>query len=362
MKIIDRHVFSSFISIFFFCAVFLCILYVVGDIFGFLDEILREGITPLSLGMFYLYMMPFVIIQIAPVSCLLSSVFLLGNLNRHNEITALKASGVSLLSIIRPMLVSAIVVGLLIFILNDKVVPYTMRMANKIRYEKLEVGKRDKSGPVLMRNIALYGKGNRIIFAKEFDIKKSEMRDVIIHTQDETQNIVSKISAKTVSYRNGSWAGEEAIIYNIDRNGRFIGTPEVYAEYAVPIIETPLDFINNQWQPEYMGYMQLKNYLNIFLMGSKSAYRRFSVDLQYKLAFPLSCAVMILVAAPFTLVTQRGKALLGMARGILIALTYIPIIAIGLALGKGGTLPPFIAAWSANIILGGTGLYFSLKH
>ena len=98
------------------------------------------------------------------------------------------------------------------------------------------------------------------------------------------------------------------------------------------------------------------------MAGSKLASRRFTVDLYYKLSFPFSCLVMILIAAPFTLVTSRGKSLLGMARGILIALTYIPIVAIGLALGKGGVLPPILAAWSANIILGLTGLYLTLKH
>ncbi|NQT22884.1 MAG: LptF/LptG family permease, partial [Candidatus Omnitrophica bacterium] len=84
--------------------------------------------------------------------------------------------------------------------------------------------------------------------------------------------------------------------------------------------------------------------------------------LQYKLSLPFSCFVMILVAAPFTLVTSRGKALLGMAKGILMGLTYIPIVAVGLALGKGGFLPPVISAWSANIILGGIGIYLSRKH
>ena len=73
MKIIDRYIFSSFITIFLFCTLFLYILFVIGDIFGFLDEILRERIGIRELSAFYFYMMPFVITQIAPISSLLSS-------------------------------------------------------------------------------------------------------------------------------------------------------------------------------------------------------------------------------------------------------------------------------------------------
>jgi lipopolysaccharide export system permease protein len=362
MKILDKYIFFSFISIFLFCTVFLYVLFVIGDIFGFLDEILRAGIGINALGAFYFYMMPFVITQIAPISCLLSSAFLLGNLNRHNEITALKASGVSLFKIIRPMLISACVIGVFIFILNDKVVPGSMRMANKIRYEKLEVGKRGKSQPIVMRNVAIYGQGNRIMFAKKFNVTANILEDVIIHTHDKSQNVISKLSLKTMLWEGGTWIGKQVVIYNIDTEGQFIGNPKIYEEKEISIKETPVDFINNQWQPQFMGYMQLKKYLEVFLAGSKLASRRFTVDLYYKLSFPFSCLVMILIAAPFTIVTSRGKALLGMARGILIALTYIPIVAIGMALGKGGVLPPILAAWSANIILGLTGLYLTLKH
>lgn len=360
MKIIDRYIFASFILIFLFCSVFLYALFVVGDIFGFLDEILREHIGAGALASFYFHMMPFVLTQIAPIACLLSSVFLLGNLNRHNEITALKASGVSLLKILQPMLLGAAVISVCVFLLNDKIVPHSMRMANKIRYEDLEVGKRGSSK--IMRNVAIYGYGNKIIFSKKFDFGKNVLEDTIIHTYDQSQKIVHKISVKTMLWKNNKWLGKNVVIYYIDKNGAFIGMPEIYEEKQIPLKESPLDFINNQWQPQFMSYAQLKKYLTVFLAGSKFAQRRLTVDLYYKVSFPFSCLVMILVAAPFTLVTARGAALLGMAKGILIALTYIPIVAVGLALGKGGTLPPFLAAWLANIVLGGTGLYLTLKH
>lgn len=362
MKIIDKYIFKNFISIFAFCTIFLYALFVIGDIFGFLDEILREHIGIVSLVTFYLNMMPFLITQIAPISCLLAGVFLLGNLNRHSEIVALKASGVSLIKTISTMLISTLVIGAFLFLLNDKVVPQSMRIANKIRYEKLEVGKRGSQNSIIMKNVALFGKNNMMIFAKEFDIKSDTLRDVIIHESDRDLKVMSRTSVKQMEWKKNGWTGYEVISYQIDASGKFVGNPDMHEVKRIDLEEKPLDFVNNQWQPQYMSYTQLKKYLTLFLGGSKSARQRFTVDLHYKLSFPFSCLIMVLIAAPFTLVAKRGKALMGMAKGILIALIYIPLVAVSLALGKGGILPPVIAAWAPNILLGTAGLYLTLKN
>jgi len=360
MRILERYVFGSFLIIFIVCSILLYFTYVIGDIFGFLDEILRENIGVKSLYGFYLNMFPFIFTQVAPISCLLSCVFLLGNLNRHNEITAMKASGISLIKILKPMLVGACVIGALIFFMSDKLVPNSMRMANQIRYKELEAGKRGPSKKI--KNVALYGKGNKIIFVRKFDIEKNVLHEAIIHAHDNNQKLLYKVSAKTVTWKKNKWIGREVVIYYINSEGEFMGTPEIYEENEIDLQETPIDFVNNQWQPQFMSFTQLKNYLDVFLAGSRLAHRRFSVDLHHKLAFPFACLIMILMAAPFTLTTSRGGAMLGMAKGIVIALSYIPMVAIGLGLGKGGYLHPALAAWFANIILGITGLVLTLRQ
>ncbi|OGW76038.1 MAG: hypothetical protein A2Z72_02190 [Omnitrophica bacterium RBG_13_46_9] len=148
----------------------------------------------------------------------------------------------------------------------------------------------------------------------------------------------------------------------MNNSGQFIGDPVVSEEMDIPITETPNDFVNNQWRPEFMSYVRLKRYIEIFATGSKKTYQRFLVDLNYKISFPFTCIVTILISAPFALSTRRGGALLGMAKGIVIALLYIPTMAIGLALGKGGMLHPVIGAWFSNIIFGVLGIYLLSKY
>jgi lipopolysaccharide export system permease protein len=355
MKILEKHLFKNFLFIFLFCATFLYVIFIVGDIFGFLDEILRAGITAKSLFLFYYYMMPYIMTQLFPICCVLSSVFLLGNLNKTNEIIAMKANGISLLNILKPLMICSLVIGVIVFFMNELVVPKYMQRANRVRYEKLDAGKRSNTSSI--KNIALYGQGQKMIFVKKFDLSTNTIHDIIIHSQDKDQKLVYKLTANKLMWKNNKWQGYDVFIYNLDKEGNFKGMPEIYDKKIIDLKETPLDFVNNQWQPQYMSFRQLHKYLRVFLGASQSAQKRLTVELYYKTAVPFACLVMLLVGAPFAMVTARGAAMVGMSKGILIALTYIPLTAICLALGKAGSIPPFLSAWLSNIILGGFGLY-----
>jgi len=58
----------------------------------------------------------------------------------------------------------------------------------------------------------------------------------------------------------------------------------------------------------------------------------------------------VLVGIPFSITAGRVNALIGMAKGIIVPMLYLPMMALSLALGKGGVLPPLIAAWLTNVV------------
>ena len=116
--------------------------------------------------------------------------------------------------------------------------------------------------------------------------------------------------------------------------------------------------MDNQWDPRFMSFSQLKNYLKVLKVGSYSTIRRLLVDLNYKLSFPFTALITVLVGVPFSIATGRASALIGMAKGMTVAIMYLPVMAVCLALGKGGILPPVVAAWLSNFIFAGVGIYF----
>jgi lipopolysaccharide export system permease protein len=74
------------------------------------------------------------------------------------------------------------------------------------------------------------------------------------------------------------------------------------------------------------------------------------VDLHYKVSFAFISLIIILIGAPFALITTRGGVLIGIGMSIAIGLLYYAFIAISLAFGKAGLLPPVVAAWLGNVV------------
>ncbi|MDP8258738.1 MAG: LptF/LptG family permease [Candidatus Aadella gelida] len=356
MKILQRHVLKSYIVAFCFCIVLLIVLGVIGDILGFLDDIFKNNIPLGSIISFYLYLAPFAFVNMIPFACLLSAVYVFNSLSKNHEITAVIASGLSLWELLRPVLLATLALCLLTFIVNDKYVPQTMQRAGEIRQNELEgIGSQEKE---IRKDISLYGRGNQIIFAKSFIPSKKELHNVIIHRQNKDHSISEKVNARIATWEDGKWKGKDVIVFGTDKDGEVASTPQVYKTKDIGIDESPADFMENQGDPRFMSYDQLKKYLKIFGKKANFTTRRLLVDLNYKLAFPFTALITVLVGVPFSVETGRSNALIGMARGILVATMYLPVMAVCLALGKGGVLPPVLSAWLSNIIFAGVGIYY----
>ncbi len=359
MRILEKYVIKDYIGAFFFCIALLIVLGVIGDILGFLDDIFKNNIPLKSILAFYLYLAPFAFVNMVPFACLLSAVYVFNSLSRSQEVTAVITSGVSLWKLLRPVVFVTAILSLVTFLVNDRVVPSTMEKANSIRRNELEA-RSSKEGP-LIKNIALYGGGNQMIFAKSYAPKTKTLSSVIIHKHDKDRAVREKISARLVKWTSGGWEGEDILIFNVAPNGDFVGDPEVYKKMSIAMEEKPNDFIANQWDPRFMSYGQLSEYIRAFQGTAPLTVRRLLVDLYYKFAFPFTALVMVIVGVPFSIETGRSNALIGMAKGITIAMVYLPVMAFSMALGKGGALSPVISVLLPQGVFLLFGAYFINK-
>lgn len=356
MRILEKYIVRDFIGAFFFCVSLLIVLGVIGDILGFLDDIFKNNIPFMSILSFYIYLGPFAFVNMAPFACLLAAVYVFNNLSKNHEVTAIITSGLSLWKLLNPVILVTLILCLATFIVNDKVVPPTMEKADSIRHNELERAESGQ-GP-LVKNIAVYGNGNQIIFAKTYAPRSKVLTDVIIHKQDEANDVKEKLCARVVKWTGSGWEAEDVMVFKVDSHGDFAGDPEVYKKKMISMKETPKDFVTNQWDPRFMSYRQLSDYIKVFKNNSPLTTRRLTVDLFYKFSFPFTALVLVIVGVPFSIETGRANALIGMAKGITVAMIYLPVMAFSLALGKGGTLPPIVSVWLGEVVFLFAGAYF----
>ena len=362
MKIIDRYISKNFIMSFLWCLFVFVIMAVIIDIFSFIDDIVKYKIPFQSIFAFYFYYIPTIFIQITPMAALLSTIYILSDLNKNNEITAMKSSGIGLWRILAPLLVIGFMISAVTFIINDRVIPLTSKVSQMIRRDELEKHKSDTSKTRIIDNVAVYGMGNRILFARSYDTGNKKLTDIIIHEHDVSENLVSKTTAQSGIWTGNSWKFTRVIIYKVDNSGKILGSPEFYPEKIIPLKERPRDFASREWKSDFMSHRELSKYIENFRNSGMKIMNSLLVDLHYKAAFPFISLIIIMVAAPFALLTMRGGVMIGIGMSIVIGLLYYAVIAISLALGRAGIFPPIIAAWFGNAVFAAFGIYLLNKR
>lgn len=361
MKIVDRYIVKGFLGPFVWCLMLFIVMAVIIDIFSFIDDIVKFKIPIASIAAFYIYYTPTILVQAAPMAALLSSIYVLSNLNKNNEIIAMKSGGISLWRLLTPILVIGFLISIAVFIVNDRVIPTSSKVSNYIRREELE--KQKKSGEQkIIESVAIYGSGGRILFARNYDTEKKTLDDVIIHQHDRKENLISKITAQSGVWTGKDWIFYKVIVWRIDNAGRILGEPLFFEEKEIPLKEKPEDFANREWRSDYMSYRELSSYINNFRGAGTRLMRGLLVDLHYKISFSMISLIIILVGAPFALITTRGGVLIGLGMSVAIGLLYYAFIAIALAFGKAGILPPIVAAWIGNVVFAGLGIYLINKR
>ena len=359
MRIIDKYITKYFLAPFFYCLSIFIFLYIIIDLFGHMDEILKQAIPIIILQEYYFSMIPFIIMHTAPVAALISTIYVLSTMNRYGEITAMRATGISVSRILMPFIYIGLGISILIFALSEKVMPQAMKNVQFIKENYIDKNEKTKIGnKKIINNIALYGKNNRLIFIDSLDCSNKTSKGITILQQDKKGNILSKMNAQEGRWVEKKWLFSNILIYKLNNKGMVKGNPVFFEEKSFDM-ENPADLISKGINYEFMSFENLWSYIKNFPLTSPKIITKLKVDLHQKISFPFTSLVVILIGAGFAIKVSerhRSTALIGIGISAVIGFIFYAAMATCLALGKSGFLPPFISAHLANIVFAGIGI------
>jgi len=359
MRILDKYIIRNFLSPFFYCLALFIFLYIIIDLFGHLDEILKYSVPILILQEYYLSMIPFIIMHTAPIAALVSTIYVISTMNKYDEISAMRASGINLFRILLPFISMGIAISIAIFAISEKLLPAAMKNAQSIKENYIEKDeRRATSDERRINNIALYGKNNTLIFIKNYDRRDNTANWITILEQDKDSNVTAKTSARQGQWTGEAWIFSDILIFKLDEKGMVSGNPVFFKEKAFEM-ENPKELISKGTNYEFMSFKDLSSYIHNFANTSPDIIQRLGVDLHQKISFPFTSLVIILIAAAFAIkIRPRGKMaqVMGLGVSLVIGFIYYVLMATCIALGKGGILPPFLSAHLANIVFGLVGI------
>jgi LPS export ABC transporter permease LptG len=343
-------------------------LFVLIDMFGNLQDFISKSVGIPVIIQYYLSFLPTIIVQTSTMACLIAVLFTYSNLNAHNEIIAIRSSGMNFWQITRPALVFALFVSALVFLVNEKFVPQSSMMNQEIRDTQIKVvaSQKGKGKPVI-KNLTFYGLKNRLFFIDFFDPNTNELTGITIIEQDHQQNLVEKITAL-----KGKWTGIAWKFFNCqitDYNSALpnvTGSVRISIEKLMDIKETPKDFLRQRMDVSSMNLRALHDYIKRFAgSGAVKTLNNLRVDLHQKITLPLRNFVIVLIGLPFVLISvgkRRTMTFTSIAIALVIGFLYYVADAVGLALAKGGALLPWEGAWLTPILFSLVALFIIVRN
>lgn len=355
MTILDKYISKEFLRIFFLMIVSFLAVFLIVDFFGRIRMFLSNGATVVQMTKYFFYSLPQIIAQVIPVGVLLACLLTFGGLSRNLEITAMKANGVSLYRTAVPVFVIAVFISLFSFIFNEIIVPYANQEAKHVKL--VEVQKK-KQGGSFKQNQIWYKSKNAIYNFGFYDYERNFIQGITINYFDQNFSLEKRIDAREAKWNGSSWIFSNVMITSFSSELPSISRSETL---QIDIPETPTDFTSVQKKADEMGYLELRDYIQKIRAEGYDA-SLYVTDLHGKIAFIVVNMILVVLGISFSLQTERSGGLAAsFGAGIIFGFSYWIVFALGLSLGRSGTLPPFLAAWTANILFTAASVFMIFK-
>jgi len=358
-NILDRYIMRKFVAFFLLVFVGLLALTVVVTFFERLNVVYEHN-KPISLlNQFIWFSTPEFIHYVLPVAALTAMLLALGLMTKFNEVTAMKACGISLYRTVLPVAVLAAAVSLFSFYLEEKVLPGSNTRAQQAWDTILDNPSRSYSP--LNRSWLVNKAKDRFYNFSYFDPATNVFSKLAIYEIDPaTWSLKRRLYARRASLNDRTLRLEDGWLRDF--------SPEAPVPFTkLDSLEVAMDegreFFTKKWkEPGQMSFGELASYIReVREMGFDTI--RYRVDLQSKISFPLACLIMTLLGVPFAFSMGKRGTLVGIGLSFVIAMVYWGAIGLFKGLGYAGSLNVFLAAWGPNLLFGLAGLYgmFTLR-
>lgn len=354
MKLLDRYVVRQFLLTFFMLVLGLPLLFIIGDITDNIDTYMDRGVAMGKLGLAYVYQFPQFMVYAFPIAALVATVFTIGGLTRHQEITAAKAGGVSFWRLFVPIGILSVVLSGGAFALSE-LVPITLRKAAALRGEAVTTG---LGGPRI--NFVFQTEREGVLSARRLDAGTGELAELALERNaTEKAPGVHLFARRAVWRQRGGWRLEDGWRRTLWADGREQAVR--FDTLRVPgLVETPEDLMAEPREPEQMRYAEMTRFIGaIERSGGDAAPLR--VERAQKLAVPLAVIVIVLFGAPLVTSSSRGGAAYGVGISLGITIIYMLLFRVGKAIGSSGAIDPLVAAWGPNALFLAAGLVLMLR-
>jgi lipopolysaccharide export system permease protein len=348
---LDRYVGREFWKIFLAMGLGFPLLVIVIDVTDNLDKYLARNLTAGQIALSYLYWVPESMFMALPAAVLFATVFTIGSLTRNSEIMAAKASGISFYRIVAPIFIGASVITVFALALGE-MVPVTNARRNDILQEDVRtIAGADRF------NFAYAAGDGRVYKVQALKVKQQRMEHLEIERKGTgprypTYLLTAQSAAWDTTHHRWTLREGELHVLRDSAPGLVVSFDSLRDRH---LVEAPMDLTTASRSPDEMRFEELRAFIQAFERSGGDA-NELKVELALKIAIPVTCLIIAIFGAPLATSTKRGGAAYGIGVSLATTIIFLMLIQVTKAIGGGGVIPPYLAAWLPNALFGAIGV------
>jgi len=343
MKILDRHVAREVLGPF-TVAVLTFVVLVIGHLlFQVITTVVERGVPLWAVARFVGYQVPFALGLALPVSVLLASALAVHRLARDNELTPMRAAGVSVARVLWPTWLLGLGVAGLSFLVAEYVEPKADRRAEGI------VADMPLSRPTLALRPGKFTTATEDVcfLPGTVDDQTGTVRDLKAFWV-EPGGTVTLVEAERARIRRSKCIVERVRTYRLDERGNLTTGPAYRGTIDLP--GTLATFTGEQRTQRNMSVGELLRRIRQASGPNPETTRSLRLELHSRLGLAFACLAFALLGGPVALAFRDGKSIGGVLAVVLFGFVYYVGMLWARMLGESAVLPPVAAAWLPNLV------------
>lgn len=344
---LDRYIIVKFLSTYIFLITIIITIAIIFDFNERIDKFTQSHVSMQKVIFdYYLNFIPYFVNLFSPLFVFIAVIFFTSKLADNSEIIAMKAAGMSFARLLRPYLLSALLIAVTTFVLGAYVIP--KGNVAKVNFENTYIKKKKSS---VVENVQLQVDSGVVAYISQFDNETKRgygfLLDKFKNKQMVARLMASNIQYDTIAENRYTWTVTN---YSIRQ---FKGMREEItsgAKLDTIIMMEPSDFFYVQNQQETMTLPQLKEFIERQSRRGASGVSAFEVEYHKRFASPFAAFILTIIGAALS--SQKRKGGMGTSIGIGLALSfsYILFQTVTATFATNAGWPPMLAVWLPNLL------------
>ncbi|WP_319466824.1 LptF/LptG family permease [uncultured Pseudodesulfovibrio sp.] len=342
--VLSRYLIRQNLFLMIICLAVGTCIYLLSDVFDRLDDFIRAGLGVETILFYFLVKIPVIVSQLMPAIFLLAMVIQMGVLTRSKELLALQAGGVSFAWLIRFFLIYGLVWGAGQLVFSQFLGVFGEYEANRIWKEDV----RKKHLDELKIHKLWFRDGPFIVLADEAFPGKSRATGITVYEfATDNQELIRILTAKKALIDDNGWGLldvhelDTRTFLSVNRLSQFLSVRQNLKAYAA---------VELKGDKAQLPLMELSRTIKK-LEASGSNVEILRTAWHGKWSYAFSITIMALMALMLTTFSENVYANIGLS--LIIIFVQYGVHVVGATAGEKGVLPPILAAWLGNIIMGG---------